>query len=98
MTLRGELDALEIVPTGAALGAEVHGVDLMLSTSCRPPAVCSTPSNAARPEFAWEHVWREGDAVLWDNRCAMHCRTPIDPSPRRMMHRIQIAGEPVVAP
>ena len=54
--------------------------------------------HATRPEFAWEHEWRDGDAVLWDNRCAMHYRTPIDPTRRRVMHRIQIAGEPVVAP
>ena len=54
--------------------------------------------HATRPELAWEHEWREGDTVLWDNRCAMHCRTPIDPARRRVMHRIQIAGEPVVAP
>ncbi len=55
-------------------------------------------AHATRPEFAWEHVWRDGDAVLWDNRCAMHYRTRIDPSRRRVMHRIQIAGEPVIAP
>ena len=55
-------------------------------------------AHATQPELAWEHVWRDGDAVLWDNRCAMHYRTSIDPSRRRVMHRIQIAGEPVVAP
>ena len=55
-------------------------------------------AHATKPELAWEHVWRDGDAVLWDNRCAMHYRTPIDSSRRRVMHRIQIAGEPVVAP
>jgi taurine dioxygenase len=22
-----------------------------------------------RPEFTWEHVWRVGDLVMWDNRC-----------------------------
>src|SRR5262249_47300922 len=27
-----------------------------------------------RSEFAWEHVWRVGDLVLWDNRCTMHRR------------------------
>ena len=54
--------------------------------------------HATRPELAWEHEWREGDTVLWDNRCAMHYRTPIDPTRRRVMHRIQIAGEPVAAP
>ena len=55
-------------------------------------------THATKPEFAWGHAWRDGDAVLWDNRCSMHYRTPIDPTRRRVMHRIQIAGEPVVAP
>src|SRR5712671_5546317 len=45
-----------------------------------------------RPEFAWEHVWRVGDLVLWDNRCTMHRRDPFDDSARRIMHRTQIKG------
>jgi len=45
-----------------------------------------------RPEFAWEHVWRVGDLVLWDNRCTMHRRDPFDDSARRVMHRTQIKG------
>ena len=44
------------------------------------------------PEFAWEHVWRVGDLVLWDNRCTMHRRDPFDASARRIMHRTQIKG------
>ena len=46
----------------------------------------------SRPEFAWEHVWRAGDLVLWDNRCTMHRRDPFDASTRRIMHRTQIKG------
>jgi len=46
----------------------------------------------ARPEFAWEHVWRVGDLVLWDNRCTMHRRDPFDAASRRIMHRTQIKG------
>jgi taurine dioxygenase len=46
----------------------------------------------AGPEFAWEHVWRVGDLVLWDNRCTMHRRDPFDSSARRIMHRTQIKG------
>ena len=45
-----------------------------------------------RPEFSWEHVWRVGDLVLWDNRCTMHRRDPFDASARRIMHRTQIKG------
>jgi taurine dioxygenase len=46
-----------------------------------------------RPQFAWEHVWRVGDLVLWDNRCTMHRRDPFDPASRRIMHRTQVKGE-----
>jgi taurine dioxygenase len=46
-----------------------------------------------RPEFAWEHVWRVGDLVLWDNRCTMHRRDAFDPKQRRIMHRTQVKGE-----
>jgi taurine dioxygenase len=45
-----------------------------------------------RDGFAWEHVWRVGDLVLWDNRCTMHRRDPFDASARRIMHRTQIKG------
>jgi taurine dioxygenase len=46
-----------------------------------------------RPEFAWEHVWRVGDLVIWDNRCTMHRRDAFDPDSRRIMHRTQVKGE-----
>ncbi|HXA69421.1 MAG TPA: TauD/TfdA family dioxygenase [Stellaceae bacterium] len=46
-----------------------------------------------RPEFAWEHAWRVGDLVLWDNRCTMHRRDAFDPKSRRIMHRTQVKGE-----
>jgi len=46
-----------------------------------------------RSEFAWEHVWRVGDLVLWDNRCTMHRRDAFDPQSRRIMHRTQVKGE-----
>jgi taurine dioxygenase len=45
------------------------------------------------PRFAWEHVWRVGDLVLWDNRCTMHRRDAFDPNQRRIMHRTQVKGE-----
>jgi taurine dioxygenase len=43
-------------------------------------------------KLTWQHVWRVGDLVLWDNRCTMHRRDPFDPSERRVMHRTQIKG------
>jgi taurine dioxygenase len=50
-------------------------------------------SFVGRAEFAWEHVWRVGDLVLWDNRCTMHRRDAFDPNSRRIMHRTQVRGE-----
>jgi taurine dioxygenase len=50
-------------------------------------------SYVSRAEFSWEHAWRVGDLVLWDNRCTMHRRDPFDAGSRRVMHRTQIKGE-----
>jgi taurine dioxygenase len=49
-------------------------------------------SYVAQRQFAFEHVWRVGDLVLWDNRCTMHRRDPFDDATRRIMHRTQIKG------
>jgi taurine dioxygenase len=46
-----------------------------------------------QPRFAWEHVWRVGDLVMWDNRCTMHRRDAFDPQSRRIMHRTQVKGD-----
>ena len=46
-----------------------------------------------RREFIYEHVWRAGDLVIWDNRCALHARTDFSPDERRLMRRVTILGE-----
>lgn len=40
--------------------------------------------------FKYTHRWREGDLVVWDNRCTMHRREPFDANARRMMKRTQV--------
>lgn len=50
--------------------------------------------HATRPPLAWRHEWRQGDVVMWDNRCVMHRREPFDPTARRIMHRIVVKGTP----
>ena len=37
--------------------------------------------------FAWEHVWRVGDLVMWDNRCTMHRGRPHEESQPRDLRR-----------
>ncbi|MBV8840235.1 MAG: TauD/TfdA family dioxygenase, partial [Alphaproteobacteria bacterium] len=46
-----------------------------------------------RPDLRYEHVWRVGDLLLWDNRSTMHRRDPFDNATRRVMHRTQIKGK-----
>lgn len=50
-------------------------------------------ASATRPEFTWTQSWRQGDLLIWDNRCAMHRRDAFDPSTRRLMHRTQVKGD-----
>jgi taurine dioxygenase len=54
-------------------------------------------THATKPEFTWHHQWKLGDVLIWDNRCAMHRRDPFDPKSRRIMHRTQCKGAPIVA-
>ena len=44
-------------------------------------------------EFVYEHVWRPGDLLMWDNRCALHARTDFSAGERRLMRRVTILGE-----
>jgi taurine dioxygenase len=47
----------------------------------------------------WVQQWRQGDLVIWDNRCTLHRRNQLDPSLRRLMHRTQVRDKtrPVAA-
>ena len=45
------------------------------------------------PRFAWEHAWRAGDLLVWDNRCLMHRRDSFDAGARRIMLRTQVKGD-----
>ena len=49
-------------------------------------------AHTLQPQFIYEHGWRSGDVIMWDNRCVMHRRDGFDSSARRMMHRTQIRG------
>jgi len=50
-------------------------------------------AHATQSEFCYEHRWRVGDLLLWDNRSTMHRRDPFDNAMRRVMHRTQIKGK-----
>src|SRR5436190_9564387 len=50
-------------------------------------------THAIEPRFQYRHVWRQGDVVIWDNRCTMHKANADYPEgERRLMHRVVVAG------
>ena len=48
-----------------------------------------------RREFIFEHVWRLGDFLMWDNRCTIHARTDFPKDERRLLRRCTVEGEPL---
>jgi len=46
-----------------------------------------------QPQFVYEHVWRVGDILMWDNRCTLHARTDFSAGERRLLRRVTILGE-----
>jgi len=50
-------------------------------------------AHAIEPRFQYRHVWRQGDVVIWDNRCTMHKANADYPEDeQRLMHRVVVAG------
>jgi taurine dioxygenase len=48
--------------------------------------------HAEKREFVYEHEWRVGDLLLWDNRCSSHARTDFASSERRLLLRTTVQG------
>ena len=49
--------------------------------------------HSERREFVYEHEWRVGDLLLWDNRCSMHARTDFPENERRLLWRTTVSGD-----
>ncbi|HKA44943.1 MAG TPA: TauD/TfdA family dioxygenase [Burkholderiales bacterium] len=52
-------------------------------------------AHTCQDKYVWQHKWRVGDLLVWDNRCTMHHRNAFSPNARRLMHKSTTAGEPV---
>jgi taurine dioxygenase len=52
---------------------------------------------AEDPALVYEHVWRDGDLVMWDNRCSTHARTDFPPEETRLLRRCTLEGSPMIA-
>lgn len=50
---------------------------------------------AEDPAIIYEHVWRPGDLVMWDNLACLHARTDWPSEQRRTLRRCTVEGEPL---
>jgi taurine dioxygenase len=50
-----------------------------------------------QPQFVYEHFWRPGDLIIWDNLATVHARTDFDPTQRRWLRRISVKGTRPIA-
>ena len=46
------------------------------------------------PELIYEHRWRPGDLLMWDNLCSCHARTDFSSAERRLLRRCTLLGTP----
>ena len=44
--------------------------------------------HATQARFVHRHTWKQGDLVIWDNRCTMHRARPFDTSKVRDLRRV----------
>jgi alpha-ketoglutarate-dependent 2,4-dichlorophenoxyacetate dioxygenase len=44
--------------------------------------------HATRRQFVHSHSWKQGDLVIWDNRCTMHRARPFDTTKVRDLRRV----------
>jgi alpha-ketoglutarate-dependent 2,4-dichlorophenoxyacetate dioxygenase len=54
--------------------------------------------HATQPQFVFQHRWRVGDCVMWDNRAVLHRGRQWDARHRRVMHRTTVAGDGPTVP
>jgi len=50
-------------------------------------------AHMTQPQYRYDHVWRAGDILLWDNRCLVHSVNMDFPIGQRRLHqRILLKG------
>mgnify|MGYP002018091408 CR=1 FL=1 len=49
------------------------------------------------PDLFYEHEWKLGDLLMWDNRCSMHARAVFPKEERRLLRRCTVKGETMAA-
>jgi alpha-ketoglutarate-dependent taurine dioxygenase len=69
---------------------EIPGLDTKASSQLLNDLV----TNACQSPRTYQHSWRPGDIVIWDNRCLLHRAKPYNHNEARVMKHTRIAGDP----
>ena len=75
------------------LGRMGYGHILGLPVSKSDELLDELWNHMTETRFVWQHEWRKGDVVMWDNRCCTHSRSAFDPLIRRRLRRVTVVGE-----
>jgi taurine dioxygenase len=79
---------LKVLSLGYATEVSVVGIDPEEGSEL----IAQLREHLNQPKFYYEHKWSVGDIVYWDNQSTLHRRTAFDPSERRVLKRISLAG------
>jgi len=76
------------------IGESVRAFEGMTPGESRP-LIEQLIRHATQPRYTYRHRWRQGDLLVWDNRCTIHLALgDYDPSEVRQMERTTIKGFP----
>lgn len=68
---------------------QTYGIEGMDPAESRP-LLDELTAHITKPEFVFEHHWRRGDIVLWDNCRVLHRRAPFNPMVPRLLKRTTV--------
>jgi alpha-ketoglutarate-dependent taurine dioxygenase len=75
------------------IGRHAYGIPGM-SDEDADELLATLLDDACRPPRLYEHDWKVGDLVVWDNRCVLHRVQPWDWDEPRVMLHTRISGDP----
>jgi alpha-ketoglutarate-dependent 2,4-dichlorophenoxyacetate dioxygenase len=74
------------------LGSHVREIEGMSYAAGRA-LIDELTEAAIQPEHVYDHAWRPGDVVFWDNRCLIHAGSGYDADRhRRYMRQTRVSG------
>ena len=74
--------------------SHIDGQDIKTSR----PVIVSLEKHSTQEQFTFRHHWKDGDILMWDNRCLLHrADTNFDATQYpRVLHRTCLRGTPTV--